>query len=73
MSQEQFKKKFPYLKENQIMEEAISSAELAGADLTVCPICGVKMKNAKDPITKKISKYIFFCPKCDLDVRISIG
>jgi hypothetical protein len=31
-NKEQFEKKFPGLKENQLMEEAIASAELAGAE-----------------------------------------
>ena len=41
-------------------------------DPIICNKCGKKMKNVKDPITKKVSKYLWAC-KCRPHLILSIG
>jgi predicted nucleic-acid-binding Zn-ribbon protein len=41
-------------------------------DLLKCPKCGKKMKNVKDQITGKKSKYLFGC-KCNPNTILSKG
>jgi len=39
-----------------------------------CFLCGTKLINVKDTITKKISPYLWKCPNnCHKDLRLSIG
>lgn len=35
-----------------------------------CLACGTKLKSVKDPITNKISKYLWKCPNCKYTVSI---
>ena len=55
MNQQEFDKQHPGLKQEMMMEEAIASAELAGA--TLCQDCGT-------PISQEEAKESGLCSQC---------
>ena len=46
--------------------------KLSEKNLKTCSRCGKSMQHAIDPITKKKSKYLFYCP-CNPDTILSVG